>query len=79
MPLTICAIAAFFLAIAPSIAEKVPVTCASTVKLSHAATKVRLHSHEVSYSRGSQQQSVTGFPTGDDANSYCGSVAGVSR
>ena len=29
----------------------------------------RLHSHEVAYSRGSQQQSVTAYPTGDDANS----------
>ena len=46
------------------------VTCGSTIKLAHVSTKVRLHSHEVAYSRGSQQQSVTGFPTSDDAQSY---------
>lgn len=51
-------------------ADNVPVTCGSTLKLVHVATKVRLHSHQVGYSRGSQQQSVTGFPTGDDAQSY---------
>ena len=46
------------------------VTCGSTIKLAHAATGTRLHSHEVSYSRGSQQQSVTGFPASDNAGSY---------
>ena len=46
------------------------VTCGSTIKLAHASTGHRLHSHEVSYSRGSQQQSVTGFPASDNAGSY---------
>lgn len=46
------------------------VTCGSSIKLAHVKTKVRLHSHEVSYSRGSQQQSVTGFPTPEDGQSY---------
>ncbi len=45
------------------------VTCGSTIKLAHVPTKFRLHSHEVAYSRGSQQQSVTAFPTSDDGNS----------
>jgi len=36
----------------------------------HERTKFRLHSHEVPYGSGSGQQSVTGFPTGDDSNSY---------
>lgn len=46
------------------------VTCGSTLKLEHLNTNVRLHSHQVAYSRGSQQQSVTGNPSSDDANSY---------
>jgi hypothetical protein len=46
------------------------VTCGSTVKLAHAATDYRLHSHQIAYSRGSQQQSVTAFPESDDAGSY---------
>ncbi|KAI8466834.1 MAG: MIR motif-containing protein [Monoraphidium minutum] len=46
------------------------VTCGSTIKLAHDSSKFRLHSHQVSYSRGSQQQSVTAFPESDDANSY---------
>ena len=47
----------------------VQVTCGSSLKLMHIGTKTRLHSHQVSYSRGSQQQSVTGFPDADDGNS----------
>ncbi|MEW5313688.1 MAG: hypothetical protein WDW38_005233 [Sanguina aurantia] len=50
-------------------AENLQVTCGSTIKLQHTITKFRLHSHQVAYSRGSQQQSVTGFPEGDDGNS----------
>lgn len=46
------------------------VTCGSTIKLAHAVSDARLHSHEVQYSRGSQQQSVTGFPESGDAGSY---------
>lgn len=42
----------------------------------HEKTKYRLHSHDVPYGSGSGQQSVTGFPNVDDANSYwvCNSV-----
>jgi dolichyl-phosphate-mannose--protein O-mannosyl transferase len=36
----------------------------------HEKTKFRLHSHDVPYGSGSGQQSVTGFPTVDDSNSY---------
>ncbi|KAJ6745363.1 MIR MOTIF GLYCOSYLTRANSFERASE 39-LIKE PROTEIN-RELATED [Salix koriyanagi] len=36
----------------------------------HEKTKYRLHSHDVPYGSGSGQQSVTGFPNVDDANSY---------
>jgi len=36
----------------------------------HERTKYRLHSHDVPYGSGSGQQSVTGFPNVDDANSY---------
>lgn len=50
-------------------ADNLVVTCGSSIKLQHTVTKARLHSHQVAYSRGSQQQSVTGFPEGDDGNS----------
>ena len=42
----------------------------------HEKTKYRLHSHDVPYGSGSGQQSVTGFPNVDDANSYwvCNSI-----
>lgn len=46
------------------------VTYGSVIKLQHDRTKYRLHSHEVPYGTGSGQQSVTGFPGGEDANSY---------
>eukprot|EP00842_Homolaphlyctis_polyrhiza_P001380 jgi/Hompol1/2242/HPOL_005898-RA len=46
------------------------ITCGSSIKLAHLATGYRLHSHEVKYGTGSGQQSVTGFPKGDDPNSY---------
>ena len=45
------------------------VTCGSAIKLQHLGTRHRLHSHEVAYGSGSGQQSVTGFPDGDDSNS----------
>lgn len=45
------------------------VTCGSTIKLSHDASKFRLHSHEVQYGTGSQQQSVTMVKALDDSNS----------
>lgn len=48
----------------------VQVTYGSVIKLMHEKTKFRLHSHDVPYGSGSGQQSVTGFPNVDDANSY---------
>ncbi|GJN03627.1 hypothetical protein PR202_ga21093 [Eleusine coracana subsp. coracana] len=55
---------------APVEAEGTEVTYGSVVKLMHEKTKHRLHSHDVPYGSGSGQQSVTGFPEGDDSNSY---------
>jgi hypothetical protein len=58
------------------------VTCGSTIKLAHSSSNARLHSHEVAYSRGSQQQSVTGFPESDNGQSYWivhGAVVGCSH
>lgn len=46
------------------------VTCGSTIKLVHSTSNARLHSHGVAYSRGSQQQSVTGYPDSENAQSY---------
>lgn len=46
------------------------ITYDSVLKLMHERTKFRLHSHDMSYGSGSGQQSVTGFPNVDDANSY---------
>jgi dolichyl-phosphate-mannose--protein O-mannosyl transferase len=48
----------------------VQVTCGSTIKLAHSSSDARLHSHGVQYSRGSQQQSVTGYPESSDGQSY---------
>ncbi|CAM8958651.1 unnamed protein product [Rhodiola kirilowii] len=58
-----------FAAPAPT-TEGVEITYGSAIKLMHEKTKFRLHSHEVPYGSGSGQQSVTGFPDVDDANSY---------
>ena len=44
-------------------------TCGSTIKLRHASTKYRLHSHDIPYGSGSQQQSVTAHPAANDPNS----------
>lgn len=55
---------------AANLADLAWVTCGSTIKLAHDSSKFRLHSHEVSYSRGSTQQSVTAYPESDDVNSY---------
>jgi dolichyl-phosphate-mannose--protein O-mannosyl transferase len=46
------------------------ITYGAVLKLMHEKTKFRLHSHDVPYGSGSGQQSVTGFPNVDDANSY---------
>lgn len=46
------------------------VTYGSIIKLVHQDTGFRLHSHEVNYGSGSHQQSVTGYPRGDDINSF---------
>ncbi len=40
------------------------VTCGSLIKLRHASTGFRLHSHQVAYGSGSGQQSVTGVASG---------------
>ncbi|KAI9191115.1 hypothetical protein LWI28_003820 [Acer negundo] len=50
--------------------QNVEITYGSVLKLMHERTKFRLHSHDVPYGSGSGQQSVTGFPNVDDANSY---------
>ncbi|KAJ5071108.1 stromal cell-derived factor 2-like protein [Anaeramoeba ignava] len=50
--------------------EKVAITCGSIIKLSNEKTGHRLHSHSVTYGTGSRQQSVTGFPEGNDVNSF---------
>jgi len=50
--------------------EGVEITYGAVLKLMHEKTKFRLHSHDVPYGSGSGQQSVTGFPNVDDANSY---------
>ena len=45
-------------------------TCGSIFKLQHLATNNRLHSHNVNYASGSRQQSVTGYPSAEDPNSF---------
>ena len=58
-------------AAAAAAAVSLQVTCGSVVKLEAGATRHYLHSHEVSYGygRGSGQQSVTGYPERESANS----------
>jgi len=46
-----------------------PVTCGSIIKLKHAATGYRLHSHDIKLGSGSGQQSVTAVSQSDDHNS----------
>lgn len=46
------------------------VTHGSVVKLVHVPSGHRLHSHEIPYGSGSGQQSVTGFHSAGDGNSY---------
>lgn len=46
------------------------VTSGSVIKLRNEAHGAQLHSHKVNYGSGSQQQSVTGFSAGEDANDY---------
>lgn len=50
--------------------EVTDVTYGSTIKLEHVPTKHRLHSHEVKYVTGSQQQSVTAVRDTADSNSF---------
>lgn len=59
----------------PSVAEETEtkvtvVTYGSVLKLVHVPTGHRLHSHDIPYGTGSGQQSVTGFHSSGDANSY---------
>lgn len=42
----------------------------SSIKLEHIGSGHRLHSHDIPYGSGSQQQSVTAYPDGGDVNSY---------
>ncbi|PKA48282.1 Stromal cell-derived factor 2-like protein [Apostasia shenzhenica] len=49
---------------------RVEITYGTLIKLKHERTSFRLHSHDLAYGSGSGQQSVTGFPDVDDANSY---------
>mmetsp|Transcript_18189 Transcript_18189/g.43316 ORF Transcript_18189/g.43316 Transcript_18189/m.43316 type:complete len:231 (+) Transcript_18189:52-744(+) len=49
--------------------EYAVVTCGSVIKLQHAQTKYRLHSHDVKWGSGSTQQSVTVVAHHDDPNS----------
>lgn len=51
-------------------ATEEPITCASVIKLANNQDKSRLHSHDVKYGSGSQQQSVTGTNNFDDVNSH---------
>ncbi|KAJ4910859.1 MIR motif protein [Raphanus sativus] len=51
-------------------AEGVGITYVSAIKLMHEKTKFRLHSHDMPYGSGSDQQSVTGFPGVVDSTSY---------
>lgn len=46
------------------------VSYGSAIKLAHAQTDARLHSHEIPYGSGSRQQSVTTLPGAGDVNSY---------
>lgn len=46
------------------------VTCGSVVKLMNTNHRARLHSHDVKYGSGSQQQSVTAVDNSDDHNSH---------
>ncbi|RLN87518.1 hypothetical protein BBJ28_00012560 [Nothophytophthora sp. Chile5] len=46
------------------------VTCGSSIKLVHEASRFRLHSHEIAYGGGSGQQSVTAHVSRNDVNSY---------
>ncbi|XP_071723472.1 stromal cell-derived factor 2-like protein isoform X2 [Rutidosis leptorrhynchoides] len=55
---------------ASAASSELSVTYGSVLKLMHEKTKFRLHSHDVPYGSGSGQQSVTGYPNVDDANSY---------
>lgn len=54
----------------PSPGPPPQVTCGSTIKLAHAPSSFRLISTEVTYSRGSRQQSVTAQRASGDARAY---------
>ena len=44
-------------------------TCGSAIKLQHVGTGFRVHSHDIKWGSGSQQQSVTAMNSMDDPNS----------
>ena len=46
------------------------VTCGSVIKLQHAESSFMLHSHDIKWGSGSEQQSVTATPESGDPNSY---------
>ena len=46
-----------------------PITLGSLIKIKHENSGHLLHSHEISWGSGSQQQSVTAYPTLGDGNS----------
>ncbi|EDQ91379.1 uncharacterized protein MONBRDRAFT_23718 [Monosiga brevicollis MX1] len=46
------------------------VTCGSTMRINHVATRLNLRSHEVAYGTGSGQQSVTLASSDSDSNDY---------
>mmetsp|Transcript_2688 Transcript_2688/g.3873 ORF Transcript_2688/g.3873 Transcript_2688/m.3873 type:complete len:206 (+) Transcript_2688:69-686(+) len=68
--LTIFTIISTFIIYKAQASDTKVITCGSVIKLKHKSTGVRLHSHDVKYGTGSRQQSVTGFPSATDANSY---------
>ncbi|KAI0563070.1 Glycosyltransferase 39 [Gracilaria domingensis] len=60
----------FYSSICVADTEVADVTYGSTIKLEHAPTKYRLHSHDIKYGTGSEQQSVTAVSDKSDSNSF---------
>ncbi|XP_054276414.1 stromal cell-derived factor 2-like [Macrosteles quadrilineatus] len=68
----VCFVSLFLYTISPDFVHGKAelVTCGSVLKLLNTKYKVRLHSHEVRYATGSEQQSVTGTEDQEDINSH---------